>query len=990
MAQAQYRKAARPAGFTPVQVSGQNIARMREESDRVAQGMRAARDAEIQDRQRIQAAMKENADYTRRALRENQAIAGTNANEKVRQLSLDAQTSVANFEEKQREATTVFKSVANLSETAAKKINELEQQRFDEDYARELIEYDPSSNETITQIKGEGELAAITEEQQSKIDEAEAKGADPLGVAQARSMSAGAQYARKQADANYLLSVVYPQKLQEYFLKNSELLSSSGDTAASIAVFQRDFFESSGLRSAGYRPEMLRNGLIAMRQTNQSYVLQARRTETNNLYEMQADIASTNLTNNPAQFEQNVQSSFRTWARNPNIGYSGALDRYESLATERGPNGEFLFTMEQLGNADLKGTGKPFSQEWAARYEKMQQARLVDTNRFLAAQNQADDIAYQKDLNRIMKGLAADPTKANYEAAKDFFLKKYSNRGLPPVLVKFGESYTNEAIDKAKQIERLEEIPIGLIQQEDVDALAGLDWQAGQRLGQKYALQEQRYNSGTFKDISDSFTSVANGLTTFGTNKPNNPGSIFLQNKMRAEYRRRVDEAVAGGANFNVASSQIGQELAAEVKAGFNDDQSRWYRKIDPKTQEATFPNLSKNQASAVKTANERYQLLKERVIRDGVAKVITTPESIITRAEANEIVSAYGTARFIVPSDVLAVAAMSNGGDPFVIINAQLEALGMQPLPPPPSMQVVGEASPAFRKLLFKTPSFQRSLRAMGGMSSSGFRPELVPGGYAPMVQQAATAAGIGPALVAAMAEIESGWNPGTPSYNGSSFGLMQIHRSSHPEFFETNDWKDPQASLNYGAKFFASLIKRYNGDVKAAAMAYNAGPGAYDEYAAGVRYNDAKEREMINHGIKFMKAYYKYGGGTQALNTSSNLRFNFRQLVTGNPGIQTSADGARVYDPDGHGGRKYHDHFELSSKEEVLRMEKLLNNTIDPWTGKPYRVTDTYRPGDPKAHGAYRAIDVAPPVTLPVSEEQAWSEHLYKVLGLDPYSIK
>jgi len=802
-------------------------------------------------------------------------------------------------------------------------------------------------------------------------------------------MSAGAQYARKQADANYLLSVVYPQKLQEYFLKNSESLSSSGDTAASIAVFQRDFFESSGLRSAGYRPEMLRNGLIAMRQTNQSYVLQARRTETDNLYEMQADIASTNLTNNPVQFEQNVQSSFRTWARNPKIGYSGALDRYEALATERGPNGEFLFTMEQLGNADLKGTGKSFSQEWAARYENMRQARLVDTNKFLAAQNQADNLAYQKDVDRIMDGLAADPTKANYEAAKDFFLKNYSNRGLPQVLVKFGESYTNEAIDKAKQIERLEEIPIGLIQQEDVDALAGLDWQAGQRLGQKYALQEQRYNSGTFKDISDSFTSVANGLTTFGTNKPNNPGSIFLQRKMRAEYRRRVDEAVAGGADFNVASSQIGQELAAEVKAGFKDDQSRWHRKIDAKTQEATFPNLSKNQASAVKTANERYQLLKERVIRDGVAKVITTPESIITRAEANEIVSTYGTASFIVPSDVLAVAAMSNGGDPFVIINAQLEALGMQPLPPPPSMQVVGEASSAFKNLLFKTPSSQRSLRAMGGMSSGGFRPELVKNGYGPMVVVAANNAGIQPALVAAMAEIESQFEPGSVSRTGAK-GLMQIYPSAHPDFFKQNDWRDPQANLNYGAKFFASLIKRYNGDVKAAAMAYNAGPGAYDEYAAGVRYNDAKEREMINHGVKFMKAYYKYGGGTQALNTSSNLRFNFRQLVTGNPGIQSSADGARVYDPHDHGGSKYHDHFELGSKEEVLRMEKLLNNTIDPWSGKPYRVTSTLREGDKGAHGVYRAIDVAPPLNLPVSEEQAWSEHLYKVLGLDPYSIK
>ncbi len=60
MKQVQYRRAAQSTGFRPVQVSGNEIARMREESNRVVQGMRDVRNAEIQERERQLAQEKEN------------------------------------------------------------------------------------------------------------------------------------------------------------------------------------------------------------------------------------------------------------------------------------------------------------------------------------------------------------------------------------------------------------------------------------------------------------------------------------------------------------------------------------------------------------------------------------------------------------------------------------------------------------------------------------------------------------------------------------------------------------------------------------------------------------------------------------------------------------------------------------------------------------------------------------------------------------------
>ena len=124
--------------------------------------------------------------------------------------------------------------------------------------------------------------------------------------------------------------------------------------------------------------------------------------------------------------------------------------------------------------------------------------------------------------------------------------------------------------------------------------------------------------------------------------------------------------------------------------------------------------------------------------------------------------------------------------------------------------------------------------------------------------------------------------------------------------------------------------------------------------------------------------------------LRDPSNMRFNIRQYVTGDPTMQGVVRGADsravIYDPKGHGGQHEHGHYELSSVAERVRMEEFLRNTIDPFTGQPYRITSVIREGDPGAHGAGTAIDVAPPLNLPVGQEPAWYAELNKRLGYNP----
>ena len=78
MKQIQYRRAAQSSGFRPVQISGNEISRMREESARVVQGMRDVRNAEIKQREDQLAQQKEDQRAEARQLERNRQIETAN------------------------------------------------------------------------------------------------------------------------------------------------------------------------------------------------------------------------------------------------------------------------------------------------------------------------------------------------------------------------------------------------------------------------------------------------------------------------------------------------------------------------------------------------------------------------------------------------------------------------------------------------------------------------------------------------------------------------------------------------------------------------------------------------------------------------------------------------------------------------------------------------------------------------------------------------
>ena len=95
-----------------------------------------------------------------------------------------------------------------------------------------------------------------------------------------------------------------------------------------------------------------------------------------------------------------------------------------------------------------------------------------------------------------------------------------------------------------------------------------------------------------------------------------------------------------------------------------------------------------------------------------------------------------------------------------------------------------------------------------------------------ATLAAEAARRHSLDPALVAAVVAVESGFRADAVSPKGAQ-GLMQLMPAT-ARSLGVKDSLDPADNLDGGTRHLRTLIDRYQGDVKRALAAYNAGEGA------------------------------------------------------------------------------------------------------------------------------------------------------------------
>lgn len=108
----------------------------------------------------------------------------------------------------------------------------------------------------------------------------------------------------------------------------------------------------------------------------------------------------------------------------------------------------------------------------------------------------------------------------------------------------------------------------------------------------------------------------------------------------------------------------------------------------------------------------------------------------------------------------------------------------------------------------------------------------------YGEQISAAAQRHRVDELLLAAMVEAESSFDADVVSPRGA-IGLLQVM----PEVaagFGVADPSDPQTNLDLGARYFSSLLRRFDGDVELALAAYNAGPATVDRYGGVPPYRE------------------------------------------------------------------------------------------------------------------------------------------------------
>jgi soluble lytic murein transglycosylase-like protein len=112
--------------------------------------------------------------------------------------------------------------------------------------------------------------------------------------------------------------------------------------------------------------------------------------------------------------------------------------------------------------------------------------------------------------------------------------------------------------------------------------------------------------------------------------------------------------------------------------------------------------------------------------------------------------------------------------------------------------------------------------------------------GEYEAQIDQAAARNGLDPAVLHGLIQQESGFDPSATSSAGAS-GLTQLMPGT-ASTLGVADPLNPAESIEGGARYLGELMAQFGGNTEDALAAYNAGPGAVEQYGGTPPYAETQ----------------------------------------------------------------------------------------------------------------------------------------------------
>jgi hypothetical protein len=852
-------------GFRPVQLSQAELQRMSDDSNRVINHMEKLRKIELQRGIDTLQAMKQNAAAEQQQRENNFRITQQNAQAKTLELQFERQKAEVEAQQGLRQSLAqsvasaptpqqgldlkdLLGGLANFSTAAGQVVQQFEVKAEKDRLFQEQLSFmglsPEAQNDPLFKAMEDGLRIQGLKYSQS-VGLAAGNQADPNSVARSLEANPANRYASKKSGANWMLmnkfesylnNVLSDTNYQFDFNGQSVTFASARTNPRLMQAVQRFAFKKFvDENNLNLDPRFIKDGLNHVQKLFTANENRASQVEIKNSYARQEQTGFSILNNNPGAVNENIPTSFNIWQSIPTLGYEGALNNFQGLAAAQNPDGSFRFKIEDLMAADLKGTGKTFMQEFPGRASQMiaarDQAYIQHENR----QHNLGAIGYKTRLKEVTTFLAqpGNNTQANIDSAVTALDSQYPEYGGAGAnLRRMQASGSIEAQAKINLSKQLNAIPPDFLTIEDVYAAYQTDPTLGAEIDRRYQARKTFENSPNFKEVVKTFKTTANGLTAIGSTKENTMSSYRLQIGMLEQLRKKVAERVKNGEPPEAAVLVAGQEIEAEVKQGFRNQESPYYRKLDGPGGSATFPNLNIGVISQSQKSAREFQVIRQAVYDKGADAVASTPFALLTKQEGEQLLRTVGTPYWKTPAKIKAFTNLTKGGDIFTTINKALAANGQQTIPVPEAFRAVQQkADPQLMRILQKAPSVNTSTRVMGSVGM--FNPALMPNQLGPVVQQMSQQTQLNPSAVAALVQV-GGKNPN---------GVMPL---------------------------FAEAMKTYSNPVNAAIFAMH-------------QSGNFSPSQLVKKRQAFKRAFFAYGGGKEALEGTLRNASPVTTAVTG-----------------------------------------------------------------------------------------------------------
>lgn len=159
----------------------------------------------------------------------------------------------------------------------------------------------------------------------------------------------------------------------------------------------------------------------------------------------------------------------------------------------------------------------------------------------------------------------------------------------------------------------------------------------------------------------------------------------------------------------------------------------------------------------------------------------------------------------------------------------------------------------PQYRPILDRYPERREAEQGpgSGGVNAGGV--PAAPDSYDRLIKQAARRYQVDPHLVKAVIRAESNFDCLARSNKGA-LGLMQLMPSTAMDM-EVADPFDPQDNINGGTRYLSKMLSLFDGNLRLALAAYNAGPGKVIEVGRVPRI-----KETIDYVQRVQSYYQRY----------------------------------------------------------------------------------------------------------------------------------